>query len=181
MKKRRKQASMKTRARREMNYWHSLGIFMLFLILISFFLLAKDSNPLKIHVLIHFFLFLLLQAIAGFKGLYEKKIANGFFQSFKAIDIYTHIYGLFAFYLMFLALFGLNPVFNIFLVFVVSVLFEGFEYLVENIGHVVDRRRDLYQKTYTKYISEPKKNILQDLITNFMGILLGFLYYSLLF
>jgi len=126
------------------------------------------------------------------KGLFKRPEANSFFASWKAIDIWSHLAGGLAFYFYTIVIFDfeislpevksisqfLTLVFSqesIWITFLFVLLFEFIEFTFEMANRMFNKK---YQITgsYTKFISEPLPNIIQDVIMGIIGIGIGFLF-----
>jgi len=165
-----------------LNIWYLLGIIFLISLAITLYVFIDPANPLKDHIIIHFIAFSIIQIFGWRSGRFKEDKANGFMKSIKAIDIYAHMYGGFAFFLIFVGVFNLDPFINIFITFIiVGISFELLELLMERFVMLLERKGKVAKsKRYGEYISEPWGNILQDLIFDIVGIIIGFYYISFL-
>jgi len=162
------------------NIWYFTLYIILIAMIIYLFCYTDSTNKYYEEALFFFMTFTILQIIAMNTGLYEKPEANKFFNSIKAIDIYTHILGGLGFYFYLLVVFNLDPSNLILITFFLTIAFEIIEYTFESINKRFNKKLQI-KKSYAKYISEPLPNIIQDLISNLIGIMIGFGYIYLNF
>ncbi len=102
-------------------------------------------------------------------------ITSKFSEKGSIIDVPVHIYGGFAFYLIFKAIFDFDLLNNIFFSFlIVGIAFELFELTFELILRSFAKTKR--QKISIETISEPFPNIIRDLISDIIGITIGFFY-----
>lgn len=180
--------------RKDINWWYFIGTLSLivFGILLPFIL---PNNKYKSHVIINYFIFVFIQLTGWFSGQFKKDIANGFFKSIKAFDIYAHIYGGFTLYLFFLTIFNeiVNfqiiifeitaenlIIFTFFFIPFFGIIYELVELFLELLFSYFENKKQI-PGTYFKFISEPLGNVFQDVISDAIGSLIGLLYVLLLF
>lgn len=154
---------------KQSNFWYNILYVILILIGIFLpFLLLK--NQFYMISLISYYVFMIIQIYSMGKGLYKRPEANRFFSSIKAIDIYTHLIALFSIYFIILDLTSNDLLYNCLIAFLLGIFFEFIEFTFE-FTQIAFKKKD----KYSKYISESGKNILQDIFSNSMGIVIAYL------
>lgn len=175
--------------RTDINYWYIMGT----IAIIVFGIICAFNLPInlfKFHMLIHLIGFAVVQVSGWLTGQFKKDIANGFFKSIKAYDIYAHIYGGFVLYLFFLTIFhDINsftlfsfeinqqfmPFFTFYIIPVFGFIYEFIELMLEYVFSYFENKKQ-NPGTYYTFISEPLGNVFQDVIADLIGSFIGLLY-----